>query len=128
MPDHEWFCARTGAEIEAMASVVGDAPDISAPVATCPEWTIADLARHTGLVHRWATEIVSSRASSRIPFPDADSPWESADGWAQWLAAGAAPLLDALRAAGPDAALRVLEVDPGSRFPERRTVLAPFEG
>jgi protein ImuB len=31
-------------------------------------------------------------------------------------------------AAGPDAALRVLEVDPGSRFPERRAVLAPFEG
>ncbi len=30
-------------------------------------------------------------------------------------------------AAGPDAALRVLEVDPGSRFPERRAVLAPFE-
>jgi protein ImuB len=30
-------------------------------------------------------------------------------------------------AAGPDAALRVLNVDPDSRFPERRTVLAPFE-
>jgi protein ImuB len=30
-------------------------------------------------------------------------------------------------AAGPDAALRVLEVDPGSRFPERRSVLTPFE-
>jgi uncharacterized protein (TIGR03083 family) len=104
VPDQEWFCARAGAEIEALASVVGGAPDISAAVATCPEWTIADLARHTGLVHRWATAIVSSRAGSRIPFPDADSRWESADGWAQWLAAGAAPLLEALRAAGPDAA------------------------
>jgi protein ImuB len=30
-------------------------------------------------------------------------------------------------AAGPDAALRVLEVDPESRFPERRAVLTPFE-
>ncbi|HSD80575.1 MAG TPA: hypothetical protein VLB47_07940 [Solirubrobacteraceae bacterium] len=30
-------------------------------------------------------------------------------------------------AAGPDAALRVLEVDPDSRVPERRTVLTPFE-
>lgn len=30
-------------------------------------------------------------------------------------------------AAGPDAALRVLEVDPGSRVPERRMALAPFE-
>ncbi len=31
-------------------------------------------------------------------------------------------------AAGSDAALRVLEVDPASRFPERRAVLTPFEG
>jgi protein ImuB len=32
----------------------------------------------------------------------------------------------ARQAAGSDAALRVLEVDPGSRLPERRAVLAPF--
>jgi nucleotidyltransferase/DNA polymerase involved in DNA repair len=32
----------------------------------------------------------------------------------------------ARQAAGEDAALRVLEVDPGSRVPERRAVLAPF--
>lgn len=30
-------------------------------------------------------------------------------------------------AAGPDAALRVLEIDAGSRVPERRVVLTPFE-
>ena len=29
--------------------------------------------------------------------------------------------------AGPDAALRVLEIDPDSRVPERRVVLTPFE-
>ncbi|HEY2259101.1 MAG TPA: hypothetical protein VGH45_05285 [Solirubrobacteraceae bacterium] len=47
-------------------------------------------------------------------------------------AARAARLREAIRqaraAAGPDAALRILEVDPDSRFPERRAVLAPFEG
>jgi protein ImuB len=47
-------------------------------------------------------------------------------------AARRARLREAIRqaraAAGPDAALRVLEVDPDSRFPERRAVLAPFEG
>jgi protein ImuB len=47
-------------------------------------------------------------------------------------AARAARLREAIRqarvAAGPDAALRVLEVDPASRFPERRAVLTPFEG
>ena len=48
---------------------------------------------------------------------------------------GAAERRDRLReairqaraAAGPDAALRVLEVDPDSRVPERRAVLTPFE-
>jgi protein ImuB len=46
--------------------------------------------------------------------------------------ARAARLREAVRqaraSAGPDAALRVLEVDPDSRLPERRAVLAPFEG
>jgi protein ImuB len=46
-------------------------------------------------------------------------------------AARMARLREAIRqtraAAGPDAALRVLAVDPDSRFPERRAVLAPFE-
>jgi protein ImuB len=45
-------------------------------------------------------------------------------------AARRARLAEAVRqaraAAGPDAALRVLEIDPGSRVPERRAVLAPF--
>ncbi len=45
--------------------------------------------------------------------------------------ARAARLREAIRqvrtAAGPDAALRVLHIDPSSRFPERRSVLTPFE-
>src|SRR3984885_879380 len=48
------------------------------------------------------------------------------------VAARRARLREAIRqaraVAGPDAALRVLEVDPESRFPERRAVLTPFEG
>jgi len=47
-------------------------------------------------------------------------------------AARAARMREAIRqaraTAGSDAALRVLEVDPDSRFPERRAVLTPFEG
>lgn len=43
-----------------------------------------------------------------------------------------ARLRDAVRQtrtlAGSDATLRVVEVDPGSRLPERRSILAPFEG
>jgi protein ImuB len=47
------------------------------------------------------------------------------------VAARDARLADAVRQAralaGPDAALRVLSVDPDSRVPERRAVLAPYE-
>lgn len=47
-------------------------------------------------------------------------------------AARLARLREAIRqtraAAGADAALRVLQVDPDSRFPERRAVLTPYEG
>jgi protein ImuB len=43
----------------------------------------------------------------------------------------AARLREAIRqaraAAGPDAALRVLETDPTSRVPERRALLTPYE-
>jgi uncharacterized protein (TIGR03083 family) len=99
--DHSWFCEAAGAEIAALADAVADAPDLAAPVPTCPDWTIADLARHVGGIHRWATSIVVSRASARPPYPEAESPWASPDGWAQWLTSGAAPLLAALRSTGP---------------------------
>jgi len=49
------------------------------------------------------------------------------DGTAQRTARLREAIRQARAAAGPDAALRVLEVDPQSRVPERRAVLAPFE-
>jgi protein ImuB len=49
------------------------------------------------------------------------------DGLAQRRARLREAVRQARAAAGPDAALRVVEVDPGSRVPERRAVLAPFE-
>ena len=101
MLDHDWFCERAEKEISVLAAVVSDAPDIDSRVPSCPGWTVADLARHTGAIHRWATAIVETEATARVPFPAPASPWESADGWAQWLASGATPLLTTLRAAGP---------------------------
>lgn len=101
MLDHEWFCERAEKEISTLAAVVADVPDIAVQVPTCAGWSVGDLARHTGTIHRWAATIVATEAAGRVPFPEADCPWESADGWGQWLAAGAAPLLTALRSAGP---------------------------
>jgi uncharacterized protein (TIGR03083 family) len=99
--DHEWFCERSEKEISAFAAVVAEAPDVAADVPSCPGWTVAELARHTGSIHRWVTAIIETEATARMPFPDVDSPWDSADGWAQWVDSGAVPLLTALRSAGP---------------------------
>jgi protein ImuB len=49
------------------------------------------------------------------------------DGTAERTARLREAVRQARAAAGPDAALRVLAVDPDSRVPERRTVLTPFE-
>lgn len=100
--DHEWFCERAEAEIARMASVASGA-GLSAVVPTCPGWTVARLVKHTGIIHRWATEIVATRAAARIEQRDLDVRLpDSEAGYPSWLAAGAAPLGAALRAAGPD--------------------------
>jgi protein ImuB len=49
------------------------------------------------------------------------------DGSAQRTTRMREAIRQARAAAGPEAALRVLEVDPDSRVPERQTVLAPYE-
>ena len=49
------------------------------------------------------------------------------DGAAQRAARLREAVRQARAVAGPDAALRVLAVDPESRVPERRAVLTPFE-
>jgi len=100
--DHEWFCAGAEAEIARMAAAASEA-GVSAVVPTCPGWTVARLARHTGIVHRWATEIVATRAGARIEQRSLDVGLPASDaGYPAWLAAGAAPLAATLRAAGPD--------------------------
>ena len=101
MLDHEWLCERAEKEISSFAAAVGSAPDLAADVPSCPGWTVEELARHTGTIHRWVTAIVATRATARIPAPEVTSPWESADGWAEWLASGAPRLLSTLRLAGP---------------------------
>ncbi|MGH2926675.1 MAG: maleylpyruvate isomerase family mycothiol-dependent enzyme [Solirubrobacteraceae bacterium] len=101
MLDHDWYCERAGQEVSALAAVIADAPDVTQKVPSCPGWTVADLAQHTGVIHRWATSIVATEAGARVPFPEATEPSGSADGWARWLESGAVPLLGTLRSAGP---------------------------
>jgi uncharacterized protein (TIGR03083 family) len=77
------------------------AADVTVGVPTCPGWTLADLALHTGSVHRWATEVVTTGRSARMQQHDhARRP----DALAAWLLDGAHRLGEALAASEPDAA------------------------
>ena len=90
------------------AAALADAGQVAgpaAPVPSCPEWTVADLLGHIGLVHRWATascdrppdaEYVRS-SQSGIEIPDDVSARPA------WIRYGAAALLDALGSHPADA-------------------------
>jgi uncharacterized protein (TIGR03083 family) len=79
-------------------------PDISAPVPTCPDWTLVQLAAH---VHRgvcWAATMVERRTATpvRPTEVEADLPASPRDR-ATALRDGAARLVAAVRDYGPDA-------------------------
>jgi uncharacterized protein (TIGR03083 family) len=116
--EHGWYCDALAVEIERFVSVVSDA-DPSVPVPTCPDWTLADLVRHVGGVHRWAGQMVRDRAQERLRFRDVEMGLgNGAD--AAWIQAGARVMLPVLRAADPDAAMWAWGADQHARFWARR--------
>jgi uncharacterized protein (TIGR03083 family) len=91
-----------------LVAVVDAAPDLDAPVPSCPGWTLFDLVQHLGQGRRrWATIVTAG--------PDAEPPPSASSGRAPaaprdraqltaWLAEGIHELSDARRTVGPDAA------------------------
>jgi uncharacterized protein (TIGR03083 family) len=98
---------RYYAEIQAstaMLAAIVDAVDPDLAIATCPDWTMRQLATHLGRAQRWATEIVAARSDVFIEFravPDGKLPADRAER-GRWLTAGADRLVSALREAGDD--------------------------
>jgi uncharacterized protein (TIGR03083 family) len=116
------YTGAATAEIARMADVVrGIDPDT--PVPTCPEWSVAELIRHTGTVHRWATQMVRDCATERLDPSTLDLglPSDPRD-YADWLAAGAEPLASAFSTADPDAPMWAWGADQHARFWPRRMV------
>jgi len=94
-PDYIEALRRDGRALSDAARRAG----VDAPVPSCPEWTVADLLQHVGLLHRWVTDLVANQP---------DDPMRA---WAQevpsgaarfdWFDAGVEPLANALAAASP---------------------------
>jgi len=112
-------------EIEASAALIADIisthdPDL--PVPTCPDWTLRHLATHIGRVHRWAAEIVTTRATDRISFdsvPDGRYPAAVADR-AAWIRAGAARVIEAIKAAEDEPVWTFGRLAPASFWARRQ--------
>src|SRR2546429_5220042 len=99
--NHEEYCDRVAAEVTRMADVVTGA-DLTAPVAGCPDWDLARLVRHTGIVHRWAAAILATRASDRIPQNQLDVGIpEDPAGYPEWLDSRGPPLVMVTLASDP---------------------------
>ncbi len=81
---------------------VCEASDLTAPVASCPGWTLADLAEHVGEVHRfwhWIVREGVQRVRRDTDVPRSPPPAGPAIG--QWLRDGLGPFIPLLRDGDP---------------------------
>ncbi|MET7941373.1 maleylpyruvate isomerase family mycothiol-dependent enzyme [Streptomyces sp. NPDC005302] len=94
--EHVETLDREGRLLLAAAEAAG----VDAKVATCPEWQIRDLVRHTGMVHRWATAFVAEGHTSY--HPDGGLPDLDGDDLLAWFREGHGRLVKTLADASPD--------------------------
>lgn len=94
-------CAEILRQTELLAAAVEGA-DRTMRVAACPEWNLGQLLDHVGTGHRWAEEIVRTRAD-RWPREDELRNPVGTPRPESWLVDGAKALVATLREAGPEA-------------------------
>jgi uncharacterized protein (TIGR03083 family) len=117
--DERFFTELRGCTAELARIIDGD---LERPVPTCPGWTFRQLAIHLGRGHRWAAQIVATRAVTPIPMRDvADGklPQDPAQ-HAPWLNAGADRVIEAVTAAGSDLVWTLAGLGPASFWARRR--------
>ena len=118
-----WHCNEIEAQADLFADHLGGA-DLSAPVASCPGWTLVQLARHVDGGLRWARDIVASRADT--PPPDtalrdlSAAPDGDVDHAGTAIRSAATELAATLREAGPAAQMWCPVPGGGAAFFARR--------
>jgi uncharacterized protein (TIGR03083 family) len=90
----------------AFRAAIAAAPSLDAPVPTCPEWSVRDLARHLGVQHRsWGITVATGPSDER-PAEAVAARAETAppdrEELLAWSAESTKRMLDALREAGPE--------------------------
>lgn len=104
-------------ELDALLAAVAAGP-LSAPVPTCPEWTVGDLVGHVGELCGFYTHVLCEGSGREKP-PMPDPP--EGDARRDWLAGLAELLVRELRATPPDTPTwSWYEPDRSARFVARR--------
>ncbi|MCF3131511.1 maleylpyruvate isomerase family mycothiol-dependent enzyme [Streptomyces olivochromogenes] len=101
------------------AEAAGSA-DPGTAVPSCPDWSLADLTRHVGMLQRWfgglLTALVQERPTTRDVEPGPDDARERA----AWVAAGVPAVAAVLRDTDPGAPMWAWGEDQHARFWARR--------
>ncbi|MFF5189412.1 maleylpyruvate isomerase family mycothiol-dependent enzyme [Streptomyces sp. NPDC000345] len=95
--------------------------DLTTPVPSCPEWTLADLVKHTGSVQRWFSSLLHARIQEppRTRKVDLQLP-DRQEEYADWLAESATVAAQAFAATDPNLPMWAWGVDQHARFWARR--------
>lgn len=93
-----------------------------APVPTCPEWQLLDLLAHLGMVHRWATAMLTDDRATIDNAARIEVEGRLTQDLPRWLREGAAQLRATLQAAPDDleALVFLTEAPPAKQFWARR--------
>jgi uncharacterized protein (TIGR03083 family) len=116
----ERLCAEIIGSTVTLAKLA-DGADLASPVPTCPAWNLRQLITHVGRGHRWAAAIVATRSAEFIPFrqvPGGKLP-EDQRQHSEWLRAGAAGLVSAIRIAGDEVVWTHLGLRPATYWARR---------
>ena len=119
-PGYDRFFAELRGCTEELARIIDR--DLERPVPTCPGWTFRQLATHLGRGHRWAAQIVATRAATPIPMREVAGgklPEDPAQ-HASWLNVGANQVIEAVTAAGSDLVWTLAGMGPASFWARRR--------
>ncbi|MFH9085683.1 maleylpyruvate isomerase family mycothiol-dependent enzyme [Streptomyces sp. NPDC017673] len=95
--------------------------DPASAVPSCPDWTLADLARHVGTLQRWFATLLTQRVQEppRSREVELGLPADPRD-YADWVASGVPGVAAVLRDTDPGAAMWAWGEDRHARFWARR--------
>jgi uncharacterized protein (TIGR03083 family) len=119
-PGNDRFSAWLRACTADLAQIIDG--DLDRPVPSCPGWAFRQLATHVGRGHRWAAQIVATRATAPVPMrevADGKLP-EDPTQHATWLNEGADQVIEAVAAAGSDLVWTMTGMRPASFWVRRR--------